>query len=55
MALIEGCACGQDHEEMPRKVIFVEADGTEVWVDTVCLEHKRHIPCRECLSGCGVC
>lgn len=49
MALIENCACGKDHEEMPRTLVYVEADGTEHYADMVCLEHKRHIPCRECL------
>jgi hypothetical protein len=47
MTLIRDCACGQDHETMPTETDW---DG-EKWVEypLVCVEHKRHAPCRECL------
>lgn len=41
--LIEGCACGQDHDTMP--MIDVDHD---TWIPGVCLTHKLHIPCRSC-------
>lgn len=59
MALIEGCACGKDHEEMPMVDISTcccvwagedpDCDHAEVLVPAVCLVHKRHEPCRPCM------
>lgn len=45
--LIRDCACGQDHMTMPRDVMFY--GGPEI--DLVCIEHKRHEPCRSCMYG----
>ena len=47
--LIKDCACGHDHETMPRDIVCVEEDGTEYWADMVCMKHKCHKPCRRCL------
>lgn len=45
--LIIDCACGRDHESMPRDV-EVDEDGNKWEVELVCVTHKRHIPCRRC-------
>lgn len=42
--LIGDCACGHDHETMPTDI---DEDGFEY--PLVCIEHKRHEPCRRCL------
>lgn len=36
-----GCACGLDHQEVPR-----DEDGNRL----VCTVHKRHVPCRPCAA-----
>lgn len=63
MALIEGCACGQDHETMPMIdisdcfcLILGDQPGCthEVFeVPAVCVKHKRHEPCRPCMREEG--
>ena len=57
---IVGCACGQNHETMPMIDISTcccvwagedpDCDHSSVWVEGVCREHKRHEPCRPCMS-----
>jgi len=44
---ITGCACGEDHAEMPM-VNIAPAGAAPILAPAVCAEHKRHMPCREC-------
>lgn len=46
--LIKDCACGQDHMTMPTDTDWDE-NGNPITYDLVCVEHKRHLPCRKCL------
>lgn len=57
---IEDCACGQDHQTMPMIdistcwCVWGDEDDPEctpevIWVEAVCREHKRHVPCRTCM------
>lgn len=47
---IIGCACGKDHDTMPKDVEF-DDNGKEWEYELVCRKHKRHEPCRRCLYG----
>lgn len=50
---IQGCACGQDHMVVPTDQEYI--DGELVEYELVCRTHKRHEPCRRCLSESGFC
>lgn len=45
--LIKDCACGKDHMTMPTDI---DEFGE---YDLVCIEHKRHEPCRPCMKREG--
>lgn len=57
--VIEDCACGQDHWEMPMIDVYrCDCDTLEtpdpdcshetLYAEGVCRIHERHIPCRYC-------
>lgn len=47
---IVGCACGSDHDSMPRDTEYDDETGESFEYDLVCRRHRKHEPCRPCQS-----
>lgn len=47
---IIGCACGKDHMQVPTDTEYDEETGKEFTYELVCRIHRKHEPCRPCMS-----
>lgn len=44
------CSCGKDHMTVPKDVEYDDETDESFEYDLVCRIHRRHEPCRPCLS-----
>lgn len=48
--VIIDCACGKDHMQVPTDTEYDDETGKEFTYELVCRVHRKHEPCRPCMS-----
>lgn len=44
------CSCGKDHMTVPKDTEFDDETGKSFEYELVCRTHRKHEPCRPCMS-----